>query len=420
MYSAIADQRGAGLWRRRHALGRAFRSGSNAGGISSVARALHHQPYQRLRNCTTAGGATTLDPGRPGTSPTDFRPFVSYRTDGSGTSDRYNFAPVNYLLQPIERFNVYGQGSLRVSDTVNANIQAVYVKRDSNQQLAEVPLTMDVRGNNGPQWAFAPTAGNVFNPFGQDIRNFSFRSLAVGPRKPYFDNDNIAVTAWLDGSFTAFGRGMYWDAGYSYLESRITSRGENFINLFNLRRALGDSRRNPVTGALECLDAGGLVIQGCVPFNVFGGADLGLAAGTISQAEYDAMIAYTSYTLNTFTENTTKDYFANLSGDIVDLPAGPLGFAVGVEHRRTSALNQPDALVAAGGSSNNFVEPSGGSVNVDEVLRRTQYPDPADIPGFKQLEVNLASRRSDYDSTGTFGGEVFNPDIGGDTSSKIG
>ena len=403
------------------ASGGRFGSGSNAGGnFTRCAGAYTTNPVTGFRSCAASGGATTLRPGSAGNVTGDFRPFVSYTTDGSGSSDRYNFSPVNYLLQPIERFNVYGQGSLRLTDRINANVQAVYVKRDSNQQLAEVPLTMDVRGTSGPQWAFAPTAGSVFNPFGQNIRNFNFRSLAVGPRKPYYDNDNTAVTVSLDGSFDLAGRDMYWDVGYSYLNSRINVRGENYINLFNLRRAVGDSRRNAVTGALECLDGGGLVIPGCVPFNVFGGADLGLGAGVISRSEYDSMLRYISYTKNESQENSTKDYFANLSGSIVDLPAGPLGFAIGLEHRRTSFINQPDALVAGGGSSDNFSEPTNGQVNSDEIYVELNVPILADIPGVKLLELNLAARKSDYETSGFFGGANINPDLGGDTSKKIG
>jgi len=415
------------------ASGGIFGSGTNAyGNFTRCADAFITNPAG-FRTCTIvdngagtgpgtgiSGTSVTLRPGEDGRQSTDYRAFVDYTFDGSGSSDRYNFAPVNYLLQPISRMNIYGQGSLRLTDRINANMQAVYVKRDSDQQLAEVPLTMDTRGLAGPQWAFAPTAGNVFNPFGQDLRQANFRAIAVGPRKPYFDNDNAAVTLSLDGSFDLAGRDLYWDAGYSFLNSRTSQRGENFINLFNLRRAVGDSRRNPTTGALECLDGAGAVIAGCVPYNLFGGPDLGLAAGVITRAEYDAMNRYIGYTLTASQEMTTKDYFANLSGTLFDLPAGPLGFAVGLEHRRTAFDNSPDALVAGGGSSSNFSEPTSGSVNVDEMYLELNVPILADIPGAKLLELNVAARKSDYDSSGFFGGTTVAPDIGGDTSKKIG
>lgn len=401
------------------ASGGAFGSGSTQRGNFVRCAGVYTTTPSGFRTCTASGGATTLRPGEDGRQTTDFRPFVSYRTDGSGNSDRYNFAPVNYILQPIERFNMYGQGSLQLTDNISANVQATFVKRRSDQQLAEVPLTMDVRGTSGPQWAFAPTRDNVFNPFGQDIRNFGFRMSDVGPRKPFYDSDNVAVTGWLEGSFETFGRSMYWDAGYSYLDSKLNTRGENYINLFNMRRAVGPSFRDPVTNALQCGTPGN-VIAGCVPFNVFGGLGLGLNQGVITQAEYDAMINYVSYTKNETQENKTKDFFVNLNGDIVDLPAGPLGFAVGFEHRRTSFYNVPDALIAGGGSSDNFSEPTNGAVNSDEVYAELNVPILADMPFFKLLEVNLAARRSSYDSTGSFGGQTVNPEIGSDTSGKIG
>jgi iron complex outermembrane receptor protein len=375
-----------------------------------------------FRTCAPFDGGRgyTLERGADGRQATDFRRFVSYTFDGSGSSDRYNFAPVNYILQPIERFNMYGQGTLRLTDSVSANMMATYVKRRSTQQLAEVPLSMNTTGTSGPQWAFAPTAGNVFNPFGQNLRSAGFRMQAGGPRKPTYDNDNIAVTTWLDGAFEAFGRNMYWDAGYSYLEYKNNVRGTGYVNLLNLRRAVGDSRRNPVTGALECLDGAGAVIAGCTPFNVFGGADLGLSAGVITQEEYDRMLRYVTYTQVSTQGNTTKDYFANLSGDLADLPAGPLGFAIGAEHRRNEFFNQPDALVAGGGSSDNFTEATTGNVNSDEIYAELNIPLLADIPLVKLLEVNLASRYTSYDAFGSFGGLPVAADIGEDTSSKIG
>jgi iron complex outermembrane recepter protein len=400
------------------ASGGIFGSGTTPrGNFTRCAGAITATP-SGFSTCTAvAGGPFTLNEGRPGTAATDFRRFISYTTDGSGHSDRYNFAPVNYLLQPISRFNLYGQSSLRLTDKVNANVQAVYTHRDSVQQLAEVPLTMDIRGTQGPQWAFAPTASNVFNPFGQDLRGANFRAIAVGPRHNSFNFDDTAITAWLDGTFDIANRTMYWDAGFSYLDSRRTQQGDNYINLFNLRRAVGPSFRD--AAGLHCGTPGN-IIAGCVPFNVFGGPDMGVAAGVITAAERDAMVRYVSYTLNDSRESRTHDYFANLSGEIFELPAGPLGFAVGAEHRYDKIDVGQDSLVAGGGSSTNFAEPSRGQVSVDEYYLELNAPILADIPGIKLLELNVAARRSDYHSSGFFGGRNVTPNIGGDTAKKLG
>ena len=396
----------------------AFGSGFNEFGNFVPCAATPTATSAGFRTCGAGATNRTLIAGEDGRQITDFRGFRGFTTDGSGDSDRYNFAPVNYLVQPIERFNMYGQGTLQLTDNMSANVQATYVKRRSVQQLAEVPLSMDIRGTNGPQFAFAPTRDNVFNPFGQDIRNFGFRARAVGPRRPTYDNDNLAVTTWLEGSFDLAGRSLYYDAGYSYLEGKIDTRGENYINLFNLRRAVGSSFRD-ASGTLRCGTPGN-VIAGCTPFNVFGGPDLGLAKGVISKAEQEAMVRYISYTKVEQERNITKDYFVNLSGDLFDLPAGPLGFAVGLEHRRNDYFNQPDALVAGGGSSDNFAEPTTGSVNSDEVYAELNIPILADVPFAKLIEINLAGRRTEYDANGRFGNSNVEPDIGNDTSGKLG
>lgn len=374
-------------------------------------------PTTGFGSCAAATGNLTYTGTGTGTGA--YRPWVSYTFDNSGSSDRYNFAPINYLLQPIERTNLYGSATLNLTDNVAAHVMATYVKRVSDQQLAQVPLTLDIRGATGPQWAFAPTAGNIYNPFAQDIRTMGFRAIFAGPRNPHYYNDNLATTMWLDGSFNIGNRSAYWDAGYSWLESRMSIVGNGYINLDHLKKAIGNSRYNPITGAPECLDAGGNVIAGCVPFNMFNGPDLGLAAGVITPEQYKAMVNYVTYTEAASWRNTTQDYFADLSGDIMDLPAGTLAYAVGVEYRRNKYVSTPDALVASGQSSDNFSLGTNGEVSSKEFYAELNVPILADMFLAKNLELNLAARRSDYDVAGTNGFDAVTASYG-DTAKKIG
>ncbi len=104
--------------------GGAFGSGSPARGNFTRCAGALAPTASGFQTCTiVAGGPFTLRPGEDGRQATDFRRFISYTLDGSGSSDRYNFAPVNYLVQPIERFNIYSQGTLRLTDRVNANVR---------------------------------------------------------------------------------------------------------------------------------------------------------------------------------------------------------------------------------------------------------------------------------------------------------
>ena len=371
--------------------------------------------------CTpVAGGPFTLRPGEDGRQATDFRRFVSYTLDGSGTSDRLNIAPFSFLLQPVDRTNLHVQGSLALNDSINANVMATVGQRSAEQQGAPAPFLMDLRGTSGSRWAFAPTAGNVFNPFGQDLRSASFRALGLGPVQTEFDSDESAISLWLDGGFDLAGRQMQWDIGYSRVGSSVDVEGRNHINLANLRNAVGDSRRNPVTGALECLDGGGVVRAGCVPFNIFGGPDLGLLAGVITRAEYDAMLDYIRTSMSESEDSTSQAITANLRGSLAELPAGPLGFALGLEHRRSAVERTVDSLARAGGSSVSVEEPTDGELDVNEVFAEFNIPLLADQGFAKRLEFNISASHASYDTEGDLGSVRVSPDLGSDTATRLG
>jgi iron complex outermembrane receptor protein len=85
----------------------------------------------------------------------------------------------------------------------------------------------------------------------------------------------------------------------------------------------------------------------------------------------------------------------------VQLPAGPLGFAVGYEHRDASGFFQPDAIVAAGLSSDIPAQPTKGDISVDEAYLELSIPLIADAPFIKSLDASLAARVFDYSTFGS-------------------
>ncbi len=345
----------------------------------------------------SASGAPTLtnrvlNTGAAGTRPEDFHAFSN--------ADRYNFAPVNYLQQPFDRYSMYLQGRYDITDNITFFTNATYVKRRGSQQLAEVPLTIAASGTQGPQWQFAVSSANVFNPFGRDITTANFRMQALGPRHNNFDFDTYAFTGGFEGSFDLWDRNFTWDTAFQYHANNYDSSGDNYVNLFNLRNALGPSFRDSA-GVLRC-GAPGAVINGCVPFNLFGGPDLGVAAGRQSAAEARAGLNYVGYQLVNTQENTLADYTANITGEILELPAGPLGFATGFEYRRDNGVFTPDALVSEGGSSTNFTERTSGVEVVNEYYVEFNAPIVKDMTGIQSLELSLAARYSDYSAHGYF------------------
>ena len=132
------------------------------------------------------------------------------------------------------------------------------------------------------------------------------------------------------------------------------------------------------------------VIAGCVPLNVFG------IPGTDTEVTAE-MLEYISGNYVSITEggNDMLQTQANISGFVMDLPAGPLGMAIGVEHRSVNGFSQPDSLQLLGVSTAGSALATAGGYSLDEA-----YVEFA-IPVLKNVELSIASRYSDYSTFGS-------------------
>jgi len=103
-----------------------------------------------------------------------------------------------------------------------------------------------------------------------------------------------------------------------------------------------------------------------------------------------------------------QDFLMNLSGELFDLPAGPLGAAIGYEWREEKGSDTPDAIIATGQTSGNSRSPTKGDYDVKEAYGEIVVPVLADLPFAHTLEFNAAWRYTDYST------------FGDDTTSKYG
>jgi len=92
---------------------------------------------------------------------------------------------------------------------------------------------------------------------------------------------------------------------------------------------------------------------------------------------------------------------ANISGNLFQLPAGPLDAAAGFEHRDLSGFYTPDSVVQAGDSNGVPSGPTSGSYDVDEFYVELNAPLLADMAFAKHLDLSVASRYSDYSNFGS-------------------
>ncbi len=342
---------------------------------------------------------------------------------------RYNFAPVNYLKQPSKITNLFAAGRFSITDNVSAYARVNYNKRTSSQQLAPVPLSISNYGSYGPQWTFGASEDGVFNPFGEDINFLRYRMSGAGPRRFTSDNDAVGIQLGLEGSFEMGSRAFSWDIMGQRNDFQLDNRGENYINLFNLKNALGASGYDPVSKEFYC-GTNANRLAGCMPFNLFQGPSFGLGSFVgvnadltnryINEADVAKMLNYITYTQVYTRGFTSVNYAGNIQGDLFELPAGMMSIAMGFEQRRDTYFVQPDTLVASGGSSDNFQEATNGSVEVMEYFGEISVPLLKDVFLAKELEFKAAVRKSDYDSEGKVGSAVVTPDIGSPTTTQFG
>jgi iron complex outermembrane receptor protein len=317
----------------------------------------------------------------------DYRPWA-------GASDRFNFAPFNFIQVPLERYGGFVNLTQEIGENTHFQIRAVYNRRNSSNQAAPLPLFVGPDAGNGNRLdCITIDATNPFNPFGTlnsgrtadcsapsgQAPNYAFigrRVVENGPRRYDQSVETYYGAATLDGRFGAAGSDWYWDVNLVWGRNRAEQEVHGNINALNLARALG-----PVAACTAP----------CIPFNIFGGA------GSITPQ----MLDYVAFTQRDSSRQKLWDFSANVSGNLFDLPGGPVGLAIGVEHRDLSGRFDPDPVVAAGLGSDIPALPTAGGYDVDEAYAELRLPLLRDTPFFHRLEVTGAARYSDYSTSGS-------------------
>lgn len=289
-------------------------------------------------------------------------------------------------LTGVERKSVYINGTYDFTDSISLNTDVLYNERNTFQQIAGYPY-------QSQNFETPLSADSAFNPLGQDV-DFRRRLWEV-PRTTDSQLKTMRFAPTISGFFDFAGKTFDWDVGalWNRNESIVTQRGD--ASLISTAQALGPSYIN-AAGVATCGVEGGPAISGCVPWNPL------LPYGVAGQGSL-ADPALQEFLFPTFTtrgETKTTSFTANLAGSVVTLPAGDLGFAVGVEHRKEEGSYVPDAFAQSGQSTGLGQKPTRGEYDLNEVYLELNVPILSDLPFAKELSLNLASRYSDYSNFG--------------------
>lgn len=313
----------------------------------------------------------------------DFRPFVSHGTN----SDRFNYAPFNYVLTPEERFSTYLGGYTDLADNLTFKVDAMYSHRDSRQQAAPEPLFFA-----SSSIAIDIPATQQYNPFGFDLDAahpssanlflFGRRMVENGPRLYHEKGDSFHISTGFSGFFNAGGSEWDWDANYAFSKDSEVDVNDGHFDVSHLRLALGD--------AALCAQ-----VSGCVQLNLFGGA------GAVTQK----MLDYIKYTAQNQFENNQRVYNLDLTNSsLFEMPGGGAGLAVGYEQLEHDGTFLPDSVAQNGYDSFNPgrpVFPTTGRETSQAEYAELDLPLMGGISGVKLLDLDLAGRHTKYDVYGT-------------------
>jgi iron complex outermembrane receptor protein len=358
-------------------------------------------PWGRIRQVSATGGATGFNQylnhtggffGDGTGSPSNLQ--SSYHKFANAPEDTFNSTSQMMFSMPTKLDSMFTKGSVELPYGMHFTSTAMFAQRQSLSQVAGYPL------NSMTQSKFPVyiDKDNYYNPYGnqalggtggQDL--FFYRRTIERPRTTDNENRTIHIDAQLAGEFNALGKTFNWDVGYNHSSVSGTIVGTGNLNLLNLKKALGPSFLN-ASGQVQCgTPTAPIPLASCVPFDILGGP----SASTDAALDYVMSVSQHGY------GSTTNSATANIGGEIMNLPAGGLGFAAGLEHREVRGYDTPGQFEQSGYSTDLAASPTYGRYNVKEAYGELRIPVLKDVPLVKSLTVDLASRYSKYSNFGS-------------------
>jgi len=328
----------------------------------------------------------------------------------------YNFDIVNILVLPLERYSAFTRGNYKVNDAFEFFVQGAYTNYNSATALAPTPVSTGIVNTNStasglnarsPLVNLLQDSGTnigqaaritgfvvpVSNPFlqaspdlvalvnsrtGNDPNlagsgaaegvRIGYRFLGTGLREQQLENEVIQGMAGLRGEFAPNWR---YEAYYSW--------GKTVID----QRATGNVNVQKVQQLLEAPDGGRSLCTG--GFNPFG-------IQPFSQACVD-FVSEVGVTKTTFTQKIAQAY---ITGQLAELPAGPLSVVFGAEKRDFRYEFDPGALFGPIAGFNTST-PDLGTNSFLDFFGEASIPILKDAPMAESLELTLSARHSKSD-----------------------
>jgi outer membrane receptor protein involved in Fe transport len=342
------------------------------------------------------GGSSRIPEGRIRFAGSDDR----WINEGNGLvpddGSLYNYAPVNYIQTPYQRFNAFAETNFDINENVRFVGSVRASLRESAQELA--PLPYDNRPGFDPSYA-GVFNGEAYNGISEDnyylVQAVTAAGLPIAPanevrrrmvetnRRFEQDTNQFQANIGLQGEFSD----IDWEVTYG---KGHRTRNDTDYGQFNgalLANAMGPSADLNGDGTPECygdVDDPATLIAGCVPINFFGGPF----------SVTDDMIAYVSTPLNDTRITDLEEFGFSFSGSWFDLPGGELGWAAGAGYRGSHFNYNVDSNKATNAVTGSVGESTDGSIYSTGYF--AEFFAPVFDNGTQSVDIKGGLRYDDY------------------------
>lgn len=320
-----------------------------------------------------------------------------FKVLGAGTANAGAVAANNLnqsITTPLERYSVFANAHFDINDHVTAFVQANMSSMRVDTVLTYAPATS--------QWsASVPADGRAVPAELQQLlasrpdpaapytlnRTLDF----AGPRATSNETDMFQVLAGIEGR--VFNTGWRYEGYFSHGETSLLTEMSGFPGLQNYRAVV----------AAE--NFGANLIQSVGPPLFF---ELKCTSGLPVFEHFEpSRDCLDSISGNMKHSTGMKQDVAevNLTGELFALPAGTIGSAFGASWRKNSYQWRPDDQLTR--PSTNFpiglfpTSRTGGETRVSELYGELLLPILSGVPGFRQFNLELGARWSDYNTAGS-------------------
>lgn len=331
-------------------------------------------------------------------------PLWGLLLDGSG--DRYDFGtrppgPLqiggtpndlsarSQLQADVEQISMFARGSYDLSDDLNVYGEFLYGKTEA--QSLSVPYyrfagAVSARRDNAFLHQNIAAAMDGVGLSAPDASiSLALTNFALGRATP---TNERKVTRFVVGGDYDVDDNWTISAYYERGDSDVLNETRNNAIRSNYALAV-DAVRDPVSNAIVCRSTLTDPTNGCVPYNVFG-------ANNATPEAVDYIIGTAVRNIN-----LTQDVAAiSASGDVFELPAGPMSVAFGAEYRKEQLETIADPISQVDNFWVGNYKNAQGEYDVTEFFGEAVVP-VINTDAGQALDLNAAIRLTDYSTSGS-------------------